>query len=1342
MKTFTAILASLVLLMTAHSVLAQNKAVDPALEARYGEHYQEILQKFGDEPLLLERAEAEARKDRSLPWKLAQRLARLGDQYVVRDEMEANNYFDTADNINDVLATMAAVRPDEANGGLIRARLDSGDVDVYRFTVDTTKMYYFASTHSFYDDGMDELDVSARLFHMSDLDTTFVENFGGSGVDKMQGDIIGEPGDGRNGSYDFRMTGWVSPVDSVSGQMLTGDFYLWVFSDEAEVGPYHLVAYSIDREPWVNKLEPNQSNVDVLTGGILSRLPTDAVVRTFMLFNPDTLKNQELGGGFIQANSAYPVLLGRGDEDVDHYLFDYKAGHNVVIETLPYFGWYRDNDGTIGPGGSRLSDPRILVYDGDYTKILYDNDDGAREQMDGPNNIHSRIVLTPDKLLDDHGISEDTPLWLWVSAWASTTRDPEFGTVNNNDPGRLMYQVYLHQYSSDPSEVEPNNSAAEATSIAARSDTSSAGMMDAGDEDWYRVFLHQVRMYTLFVSDPAVQIELYHETEPDMPGPTEMSGNLLSADQVVGGLVTGYSPEQSGAYLVKLSGGSGAYQFGVVDKGVIWDGLIAHEPDNTPAEVADTKQLPVGPGAPAVNAMIYPAGDIDGYHFSVEAGTDITLTLSGTQDIVADFAGTMALVAPDGSILGSSAEGISITAPASGSYGVVVQSEAIGFYKLSGGEPFEEMEANNTFETANLIATGESFVYDAALTAGDVDFFKMELEAGKLYSFRSKDNETGANLDVEFYDEANGTTLLDESSWVDNYGGNFKIASIIPREDKTYYLRISGSPGKYKVASRVNDNYLALQHKGEPNNSKTEADAQGDYQVFGPEVAYVLSEPAHPRFFGDEDWFRVAHGAGQTVSARTDPVGANRDDWNRDTDTRIIILDETGTTELVNDDDGGNAYYSSGSYTAEADGHVYVVVTTSYGLAGGNDRNADRGDYNLTINVGNEEVEPNNTFAEADGNVLAGGFVDAAFDEAGGQTDIYKLALQADWIYHFRTSRLEGGYSGPFVARLVKASDTGSNLLSDDLTGYNSRYSWDGNESNVKINFIPDEAGDYYLELTGDGEGTYQVGMKGRDISELKSKGEPNNTVAEADAIGPQEFDQPGEAQTYMLFNENFEWDPTIHQITSRWGDDIDIYRYDLVVGDTLLAESSSVDGPLWRRDYDGYMRLLSATGDTLLSNDDGRNIDWHSRIEFIPEEAGSYYVMLHSQDYGPASRGHDRDPSRGEYNLTVLKMDGSVIRITDVTPDEVPAEFVLHQNYPNPFNPTTTITYSLPEAREVQLAVFNVLGQRVELLVDQVQSGGTYSVQYNASRLASGTYFYQLRAGNLVQTKQMFLIK
>ncbi|MCH8963263.1 MAG: hypothetical protein IH820_18600, partial [Bacteroidetes bacterium] len=555
-----------------------------------------------------------------------------------------------------------------------------------------------------------------------------------------------------------------------------------------------------------------------------------------------------------------------------------------------------------------------------------------------------------------------------------------------------------------------------------------------------------------------------------------------------------------------------------------------------------------------------------------------------------------------------------------------VNGTDVGFYTLSGGEPFEETEGNDSFATANAIALGN--IYEASLTGGDVDFFKFTLNAGSLYSFRSLDNETGGALSVEFFDEVDGTTLLDDSGWPSNYDGdNFKIANIIPRETKTYYLKISGGPGPYKITSRINPDYYALNHKGEPNNSKTEADAQGDYQAFGADVQYVLSNTSHPRFFGDEDWFRVALTAGQTLVAETKPVGG--DDWNKDTDTRIVIwppgVDFTDTgNALVNDDDGGNEWYSRAVYQATADGVVYVQVRTSRPPETANDRGLNRGDYILNIDVTSGEVEPNNSFAEADGNLLAPGFVDAEFADDDA-VDIFKLSLQADWIYHVRTIRPEGGYEGAFSAQLFKASDTGTNLLDEANRGYNSRYSG----GNLKLNIIPDETADYYLQLDATAAGAYKVGLKGRDISGLKTKGEPNNTIAEADAIGAQAFDKPGEAETYMLFNEAFDWDPAVNNLTARWGDDLDYYRYDLSAGDTLVAESSPADGPLWSRDYDGFMELFNGDGGLIASNDDG-GFDWHSRITFIASSDTTVYLLLRSQDFegGPNGGGDDRDPS------------------------------------------------------------------------------------------------------------------
>lgn len=85
---------------------------------------------------------------------------------------------------------------------------------------------------------------------------------------------------------------------------------------------------------------------------------------------------------------------------------------------------------------------------------------------------------------------------------------------------------------------------------------------------------------------------------------------------------------------------------------------------------------------------------------------------------------------------------------------------------------------------------------------------------------------------------------------------------------------------------------------------------------------------------------------------------------------------------------------------------------------------------------------------------------------------------------------------------------------------------------------------------------------------------------------------------------------------------------------------------------------------------------------------------------------------------------------------------YTLLQNYPNPFNPTTNIGYTLPKAEHVTLTVYDVLGQKVETLVNEEQNVGRYQVQFNGSRLASGVYFYRLVAGKHVITKKMLMLK
>jgi hypothetical protein len=112
-------------------------------------------------------------------------------------------------------------------------------------------------------------------------------------------------------------------------------------------------------------------------------------------------------------------------------------------------------------------------------------------------------------------------------------------------------------------------------------------------------------------------------------------------------------------------------------------------------------------------------------------------------------------------------------------------------------------------------------------------------------------------------------------------------------------------------------------------------------------------------------------------------------------------------------------------------------------------------------------------------------------------------------------------------------------------------------------------------------------------------------------------------------------------------------------------------------------------------------------------------------------------------YRLKQVDLDGTyeysnIINVEILTP----IEFELSQNYPNPFNPSTTIKFSIPEGSQISLKIYNSLGQEVKALVNKFMEAGVHKINFDATGLNSGMYFYRLDAGEFTQVRKMTLIK
>ena len=118
---------------------------------------------------------------------------------------------------------------------------------------------------------------------------------------------------------------------------------------------------------------------------------------------------------------------------------------------------------------------------------------------------------------------------------------------------------------------------------------------------------------------------------------------------------------------------------------------------------------------------------------------------------------------------------------------------------------------------------------------------------------------------------------------------------------------------------------------------------------------------------------------------------------------------------------------------------------------------------------------------------------------------------------------------------------------------------------------------------------------------------------------------------------------------------------------------------------------------------------------------------------------------NNGAYNYYLKQIDNDGTTSNSPTITAIvnsPLIYFLGQNYPNPFNPSTVISYELAKEEDVILTVYNTIGKEIVILVNEIQNAGQHQINFDASKLKSGIYFYTLKAGNFKQTKKMLLIK
>jgi len=238
-----------------------------------------------------------------------------------------------------------------------------------------------------------------------------------------------------------------------------------------------------------------------------------------------------------------------------------------------------------------------------------------------------------------------------------------------------------------------------------------------------------------------------------------------------------------------------------------------------------------------------------------------------------------------------------------------------------------------------------------------------------------------------------------------------------------------------------------------------------------------------------------------------------------------------------------------------------------------------------------------------------------------------------------------------------------------------------------------------------DNDGDLDILLTGIDTNDnLVSKiYRNNNSTANTPPTSPTNLTSTVNGQ-----DVTFSWSKSTDNETPQNG-----LRYNLVIGTS--PEAVNILSPMSDR-VTGYRRIIS------LGNTNHKN-SW--TIKNLSSEYLFWSVQALDNNFEGSSWAQEK-----------------ITLVEDKIISNLPTSYSLGQNFSNPFNPITKIKYSIPQLSNVELIVFDILGNEIETLVNEEKPAGTYEVTWHAVNLPSGVYFYRIQAGNFVETKKMILLR